>query len=106
LDETTSSKAQVGDTLDLALEAHRMAGFRWELVSGASKRLSLLEEWFDPGIGRPGASGKQHFRFVALAPGEVTLRFEYRRPWAKNSVKYRRRIRVHIETTRSTKPKV
>jgi predicted secreted protein len=97
-------KVDVGDMFEVELEAQRMAGFRWELVSKASDRLSLVEERFDPAASNPGAPGIQRFRFKAIAPGEVILRFEYTRPWAKDGVTKHREIPVRIDFGRNTSP--
>jgi predicted secreted protein len=92
-------KVGVGDTFAITLEGHRTAGFKWQIANApqSAKHLVLLNERLDADPSRPGAPATHHFQFEALAPGEVLLTFEYRRPWEDGEAKSRHTVRVQIE---------
>lgn len=70
---------------EIILEGVPTAGYSWELVGPPEKEGVVQElghEW-QPSSSRVGGPAQEHFRFRALAAGEVHLRFRYRRPWEK-----------------------
>lgn len=89
-------ETKVGGGFEIPLQATPTAGFRWEL-SLPSEPTNLVDfvgsEWRQVQPGLIGGSATQVFRFKAVAPGELTLAFEYRRPW---EVSERKRQSVHV----------
>jgi inhibitor of cysteine peptidase len=82
----TEIRAVQGESFDVALEGVPGSGFRWELElpRGASPVLLAGEEVDRPDPSRVGGSATQRFRFEAVEPGELELRFFYRRPWGSD----------------------
>jgi predicted secreted protein len=88
--------AKVGEAFEVPLQATPTAGFRWELsfpTEAADLVAFVGSEWQQMQPGLIGGSATQVFRFNAVAPGELTLVFEYRRPW---EVSERKRQAVHV----------
>lgn len=89
-------ETKVGEVFAIPLQATPTAGFRWEL-SFPTEAADLVDfkdaEWRQVQPGLIGGSAVQVFRFNAVAPGELTLVFEYRRPW---EVSERKRQAVHV----------
>jgi inhibitor of cysteine peptidase len=72
-----------GQEFEIVLEGIPTAGFSWVLVHPlevAEVIQELGHEW-QPSTSLVGGPAREHFRFRALAEGEVKLRFQYRRPW-------------------------
>jgi len=75
----------IGQTHEISLESNASTGFTW-LAHYDDKILELVEERYEQpsaSSGQPalGAAGAQIFVFKALAKGEITVTFEYMRPW-------------------------
>jgi predicted secreted protein len=91
-------ETKVGEVFEIPLQATPTAGFRWEL-SFPTEAADLVDfvgtEWRQVQPGLIGGSAAQIFRFNAMAPGELTLVFEYRRPWEVSETK-RRAVHVRI----------
>jgi predicted secreted protein len=87
---------KVGEAFEIPLQATPTAGFRWEL-SFATDAADLVDfigtEWQQMQPRLIGGSATQVFRFNAVAPGELTLVFQYRRPWEASE---RKRQAVHV----------
>jgi len=77
----------VGETIDLTLDANPTTGFRWFLAQPPDSLVLTLESHVyqsDPGgAGRSGAGGREIFRFRGVSPGSATLVLEYARPWER-----------------------
>jgi predicted secreted protein len=89
---------KVGKAFEIPLQATPTAGFRWELLfpTGPVDLVDFVgTEWQQVQPGVIGGSATQGFRFNAVAPGELTLVFEYRRPWEATK-RRRRAIQVRI----------
>jgi predicted secreted protein len=88
-------ETKVGEVFEIPLEATPTAGFRWELSLPMEADLVdfVGTEWRPVQPGLIGGSAAQIFRFNAVAPGELTLVFDYRRPW---EVSERKRLAVHV----------
>jgi predicted secreted protein len=76
-------RAVQGETFDVTLQGVSGSGFRWELdlPQGASPVVLAGEEVDRPDPSRVGGSATPRFSFEAVEPGELELRFVYRRPW-------------------------
>jgi inhibitor of cysteine peptidase len=75
--------ADPGQEFEIVLEGIPTAGFSWMLVhplEAAGVIQELGHEW-QPSTSLAGGPAQEHFRFRALAEGEVELRFQYRRRW-------------------------
>jgi predicted secreted protein len=89
--------ASVGETFEVSLEGIPTAGFVWEVdIPSEARRLieALGSEW-TLAASEVGAPASQRFRFLAMAPGELTLIFRYRRSW-ENTESDRRTVAVRI----------
>lgn len=104
--------AKVGETFEVGLEGAPTTGFVWEVdIPSEARRMiePLGSDWTLAGSevdapGRPkvGAPATQRFRFAALAPGEVTLTFRYRRSW-ETKESDRRTVVVRISDPKHNK---
>jgi len=79
--ETVVAKA--GQHFEIVLEGTPGSGFTWQWVRPVEKTgvVEELGEDIEPSTTLAGGAAKQHFRFRALAAGEVKLHFVYRRSW-------------------------
>ena len=80
---TEPVSASVGETFEVSLKGIPTAGFAWEVdIPSEARRLieALGSEWTLAAT-EVGAPATQRFRFLALAPGELTLIFRYGRSW-------------------------
>jgi len=87
--ETISADTRT--TFEIALDGVPTAGYVWELVHPLDKAGVVQElghEW-KRSTSLVGGPSQEHFRFLALTEGEVTLHFRYRRPWEKDFKKER-----------------
>ncbi len=76
-DSQTEVALDVGDRLDIELEANPTTGYSWEL-GPVPDGLRLVSSDFDePGGSLVGAAGTQVFVFDVVGPGDGILRFEY-----------------------------
>jgi len=74
----------VGECLKVALRGNATTGFSWEVVPGAeSVVVQRGEADFTSEGSNIGAGGLYTFTFQGVAPGEVSLKLVYRRPWEK-----------------------
>ncbi len=94
-----SLHVRAGDTLDIPLEGTQGTGFRWQvsLPAGAEKLLAVVDEGREMAAPSAGGVYIQHFRFRALAPGQVDLTFRYRRSWEAANSGTVRVVAVQIE---------
>ncbi len=76
-----------GETFDVPLQAESAAGYVWQIEDLDAGIVDLLGSDFELSSRRPGAPARQVFHLRALAPGSVTLRFGYGRPWESAPVK-------------------
>lgn len=94
-------QAHPGEIFEIPLEGNPTTGFRWDIIlpPSAAGLVTLLEDTWEARASLAGAPGVQRFRFQALAPGEVTLIFKYRRPWERVQARDERIISLHIAPT-------
>jgi predicted secreted protein len=92
-------RAVAGGTFEVALEGVPGSGFRWEaeLPEGESPIVALGEDVDEPDPSRVGGSAIQRFRFRAVEPGALELRFVYRRSWEKEPPLEERSFAVVVE---------
>jgi predicted secreted protein len=89
--------ASANEEFEIVLEGVPTAGYTWEVIRPLQNEAVVEElghEW-QPSSSSVGGPAQEHFRFRALAPGEVQLRFRYRRPWEKSS-KEERTFQVRV----------
>ena len=67
----------VGDQLDVELEANPTTGYSWELGPLPDGLQLVSSDFEEPGGSLVGASGTQLFVFDVVGPGSGILRFEY-----------------------------
>jgi inhibitor of cysteine peptidase len=80
LDATDSLSAvslDVGDQLDVSLEANPTTGYSWELGPLPDGLELVSSDFEEPGGSLVGASGTQLFVFDVVGAGSGILRFEY-----------------------------
>ena len=80
----------------MTLEAVPTSGFRWELVSDPGPAARLVGDDFEVTNERVGGPALQRFRFEAVEPGELELRFALRRPWESRPPVEERTVGVEI----------
>jgi len=77
-----------GDELVVRLPSNRTTGYSWSLEMTGSGRLEQQGEalYETPRSDRRmmGAGGVEIWKFRALKAGQVSLKFNYRRPWEKD----------------------
>lgn len=67
----------VGDRLDVRLEANPTTGYSWELSPLPEGLRLVSSEFEEPGGSLVGAAGTQVFVFDVVGSGDGVLRFEY-----------------------------
>jgi predicted secreted protein len=67
----------VGDQLDVELEANPTTGYSWELGPLPDGLQLVSSDFQEPSGSLVGASGTQLFVFDVVGPGSGILRFEY-----------------------------
>jgi predicted secreted protein len=77
----TIQHSQVGDIVDIELDAQSGSGFRWE-IDPKTATIVALEESRRIGSNPTtlGSPAPQHFRFRVVRPRTAVLTFHYRRP--------------------------
>jgi inhibitor of cysteine peptidase len=87
-----------GKATVVTLASNPSTGYEWKLLSTNRRVVRLVSHrYVAPKVERPGAGGKEIWRFAARARGTVTLVFGYLRPWLPKQVV--RRVRVTIRVT-------
>ena len=76
-DSLSEVSLDVGDQLDVSLEANPTTGYSWELGPLPEGLELVSSEFEEPGGSLVGAPGMQRFAFEAVGPGSGILRFEY-----------------------------
>lgn len=101
----------VGETFTINLKGHASSGYTWYMTEPAIEDcIKLLRKATVP-LRQPGGQTSTLFTFLACAPGEEILSFEYSRPWswqAEETQTYRVIIRpshayTHAYLNRHTK---
>ncbi len=76
-DSLSEVSLDVGDRLDVELEANPTTGYSWELGPLPDGLDLVSSDFEEPGGSLVGAAGTQVFVFDLMAPGNGILRFEY-----------------------------
>ena len=76
-DSLSEVSLDVGDRLDVRLEANPTTGYSWELGPLPVGLELVSSEFEEPGGSLVGAAGTQVFGFDVVGPGDGILRFEY-----------------------------
>jgi inhibitor of cysteine peptidase len=76
-DSLSEVSLDVGDQLDVELEANPTTGYSWELGPLPDGLELVSSDFEEPGGSLVGAGGTQVFVFDVTAPGTGILRFEY-----------------------------
>ncbi len=76
-DSLSDVSLDVGDQLEVSLEANPTTGYSWELGLLPEGLELVSSEFEEPGGSLVGAPGMQLFVFDAVGAGTGTLRFEY-----------------------------
>ena len=76
-DSLSEVSLDVGDQLDVELEANPSTGYSWELGPLPGGLQLVSSDFEEPGGSLVGASGTQLFVFDVVAAGTGILRFEY-----------------------------
>ena len=86
-----------GVTIEVALPSNPSTGYAWRLVAGDGRVLHLVSHRYEPPKrARPGAGGREVWRFVARARGSVALVLGYLRPWQPKHVAQRFRVLLRV----------
>jgi len=73
--------AQVGQLIELRLDANPSTGYMWDLSSLDGTALVVVDRLFQPLSDRPGAAGTETIRLRALRTAKMHLKLEYHRSW-------------------------
>ncbi|MFN7943367.1 MAG: protease inhibitor I42 family protein [Thermoanaerobaculia bacterium] len=75
---------EVGQTLAIKLPSNRTAKYHWGLAETGLRFLAAegMPVYAPERSAEANASGVEVWVFLAVGPGEQSLKFEYRRPWA------------------------
>lgn len=76
-DSLSEVSLDVGDQLDVKLEANPTTGYSWESGPLPEGLELVSSEFEEPGGSLVGAAGTQVFVFDVVGPGNGILRFEY-----------------------------
>jgi inhibitor of cysteine peptidase len=76
-DSLSEVSLDVGDQLEVSLEANPTTGYSWELGPLPEGLQLVSSEFEEPGGSLVGAPGMQQFVFEAVGAGSGILRFEY-----------------------------
>jgi inhibitor of cysteine peptidase len=76
-DSLSEVSLDVGDQLEVSLEANPTTGYSWELGPLPEGLQLVSSEFEEPGGSLVGAPGMQRFVFEAVGAGSGILRFEY-----------------------------
>jgi inhibitor of cysteine peptidase len=76
-DSLSEVSLDVGDQLDVSLEANPTTGYSWELGPLPEGLQLVSSEFEEPGGSLVGAPGTQVFTFDVVGAGSGILRFEY-----------------------------
>lgn len=83
-EDSGPAQLEVGQLLEVRLPMQAGTGYSWTPASGLSPNIELVTQVTLHPLGAQamvGGSQTQMFIYRAIAPGEVTLTFGYRRPW-------------------------
>ena len=96
--QTGTMSVPVGREFMITRDANPSTGYTWRLATPPDPAvLTLVRSEYAPSVQpRPGAPGAQVWTFKTVAPGKVTLVFEYVRPW-ETDVAPARRDEVTVE---------
>lgn len=94
-----SATLQVGQSLEVVLEANATTGYEWTTqVMAGQESVNVGQTGYQPGpTKRPGAGGTSTTTITALAPGDAVVRFTYARPWDPEDNPTAADLRVTIE---------
>jgi len=76
-DSLSEVSLDVGDQLEVELEANPTTGYSWELAPLPDGLQLVSSEFEEPGGSLVGAAGIQRFVFDVVGPGGGILRLEY-----------------------------
>ena len=85
-DNGSTITLEVGQQLDISLVANPTTGYQWEVASGDSAVLKQMgEPEYKADSAALGSGGTMTFHFVAVAPGQTTLKLIYHRTFEKDT---------------------
>lgn len=79
----------VGDTIEIELKSNPSTGYSWRCDSDSLRSVEFAERKFKLAERKGmmmGAGGTDVWTFKAVAEGEDTLKFKYRRSWENDSI--------------------
>lgn len=90
-DRGSIQRLSVGDLLVIRLTGNASTGYEWAraepvTLEGSPVEVIAESEYQPLGIQPVGTPGAYVFRYRAMRPGTLSLRFECRRPWDPNDV--------------------
>ena len=77
-------QVKVGDTFVIELDSNRTTGYSWTLAETDPTIIEQVSNVYKPretADRRVGSGGTEVWTFKAIAPGKITLTFQYARPW-------------------------
>ena len=87
-EEADASQIKVGDTFVIELDSNPTTGYSWSLAKAEPNIVEKVSSVYQPRRTAErlvGSGGTEIWTFKAIAKGQTTLTFEYRRPWEKGT---------------------
>jgi predicted secreted protein len=78
-------EVKLNEEFEIALSEIRTAGYRWMVENAGAPVCRLLEEASQANSAGVGGSGKQVWRFAAVAAGMAEIKLRYGRPWENSA---------------------
>ena len=78
---------KVGDTFIIRLESNPTTGYSWNLPEIPSEIVQKISNVYEPEKTNGnivGSGGTEIWTFKAISKGNITLTFQYARPWEKD----------------------
>ncbi len=97
--DETSVDVDIGDIFSIELASNATTGYAWESTIGdEAVLLEVDHRYLSPTTTQVGAGGYERFMYEAMASGDTTIEFEYRRPSepATTLAKDTARFEVHV----------
>lgn len=92
----TSAKAEVEPTLSIELEGNPTTGYIWDYTAEGSGEIEIAEERIEKTSELLGAPSIFYYSFRGVKEGNVTLIFEYARPWEDGEKLYTEIYRLKV----------
>ncbi len=95
---TTEKKESVDASLVITLEGNPTTGFMWDYTTEGNGEIELVDESSEvQNEGLIGSPSTFNYSFKGVKEGNVTLIFEYARPWAGGEKLYTEVYKLYVD---------